>query len=93
MTRFVDSADGVKIAFAVMGEKEPALVFVHGGLADRTFWSNQTDVFSANHKVIALRPSRETARRRIPDRSPMSRRRFAGSPRIGLWPGVGKAPL
>ncbi len=53
MTHFIDSADGVKIAYSSSGDGELALVFVHGGLADRTFWSNQ-DVFSKNYKVVAL---------------------------------------
>ena len=50
----VDSADGVKIVYAAKGEGEPALVFIHGGLADRTFWSNQMEAFSNRYKVIAL---------------------------------------
>ncbi len=50
----IGSTDGVTIAYSVSGDTEPALVFVHGGLADRSFWSNQVDAFSKKHKVIAL---------------------------------------
>jgi pimeloyl-ACP methyl ester carboxylesterase len=54
VTKFVDSPDGVKVAYTSEGEREPALIFVHGGLADRTFWSNQIEVFSPERKVVAL---------------------------------------
>ena len=36
------------------GPGEPALVFVHGGLADRGFWDGQLKEFGAKHKTIAL---------------------------------------
>ncbi|MGZ5468113.1 MAG: alpha/beta fold hydrolase, partial [Candidatus Aminicenantales bacterium] len=35
------SADGVEIVYSVAGTGEPALVFVHGGLANRGFWDGQ----------------------------------------------------
>jgi pimeloyl-ACP methyl ester carboxylesterase len=54
MRAHVNSADGVRIAYATQGEGEPALVFIHGGLADRAYWSNQIDVFGERHKVVAL---------------------------------------
>ena len=54
MTEYAKSADGVKIAYTAAGEGDPALVFIHGGLADRTFWSSQMEFFSGRHKVIAL---------------------------------------
>ena len=50
----VESADGVRIAYTTKGQGKPALVFIHGGLANRTFWSNQIDAFSGRYKVIAL---------------------------------------
>jgi pimeloyl-ACP methyl ester carboxylesterase len=50
----VDSADGVRIVYTAQGKGQPALLFIHGGLADRTFWSNQIDVFARRFKVIAL---------------------------------------
>lgn len=47
------SADGVEIVYSVSGAGEPALVFIHGGLADRGFWESQLKSFSARHRVIA----------------------------------------
>jgi pimeloyl-ACP methyl ester carboxylesterase len=46
--------DGVKIVYSATGSGEPALVFIHGGLADRTFWDGQLKEFSASHRTIAL---------------------------------------
>src|SRR5512142_2263164 len=54
MTNYTDSADGVRIAYASKGEGEPALAFIHGGLADRTFWDSQVDFFGRQCKVVAL---------------------------------------
>ena len=48
------SADGVTIVYSACGAGEPALVFVHGGLADRTFWDAQLEAFGGTHRVIAL---------------------------------------
>lgn len=50
----VKSFDNVEIVYSVQGEKEPALVFIHGGFADRSFWTNQFAYFSKNHKVVAV---------------------------------------
>jgi sigma-B regulation protein RsbQ len=46
--------DGVEIVYSVAGTGEPALVFIHGGLADRGFWEGQLKEFSPRHKTIAL---------------------------------------
>lgn len=54
MNKHAESADGVRIAYACNGEGEPALVFIHGGLADRTFWNSQMEFFGNQCKVIAL---------------------------------------
>jgi pimeloyl-ACP methyl ester carboxylesterase len=48
------SGDGVTIAYTVAGAGEPALVFVHGGFADRSFWRHQLAAFAATHRVVAL---------------------------------------
>jgi len=48
------AADGVEIVYSVAGKGEPALVFVHGGLANRGFWDGQLAEFGAEHKTIAL---------------------------------------
>lgn len=46
--------DGVNLVYSVAGAGEPALVFIHGGLADRGFWTSQLEAFSGRYKVIAL---------------------------------------
>jgi pimeloyl-ACP methyl ester carboxylesterase len=46
--------DGVKIVYSAAGAGEPALVFIHGGLADRTFWDAQLKAFADHHRVLAL---------------------------------------
>jgi pimeloyl-ACP methyl ester carboxylesterase len=48
------SGDGVTIAFSAGGAGEPALVFIHGGFADRSFWRHQVAGFAATHRVVAL---------------------------------------
>jgi pimeloyl-ACP methyl ester carboxylesterase len=45
--------DSVKIVYSVSGHGEPALLFIHGGLADRTFWDGQHQAFAKRHRVIA----------------------------------------
>lgn len=47
------AADGVEIVYSVAGKGEPALVFIHGGLANRGFWDGPLKEFGACHKVIA----------------------------------------
>ncbi len=46
--------DGVTIVYSAVGKGDPALVFIHGGLADRTFWNDQLKAFASHHRVIAL---------------------------------------
>jgi pimeloyl-ACP methyl ester carboxylesterase len=46
--------DEVKIVYSAAGAGEPALVFIHGGLADRTFWDAQLKTFADYHRVLAL---------------------------------------
>ena len=48
------AADGVEIVYSVAGSGEPALVFIHGGLANRGFWDGQLKAFGPRQKVIAL---------------------------------------
>src|SRR5262249_20191438 len=45
----VQSADGVRIAYTAGGKGEPALLFIHGGLADRSFWAAQLEPLAARH--------------------------------------------
>jgi pimeloyl-ACP methyl ester carboxylesterase len=46
--------DGVEIVYSAAGKGEPALVFVHGGLANRAFWDGQLRAFASRHRAIAL---------------------------------------
>jgi len=46
--------DGVAIVYSAAGAGEPALVFIHGGLADRSFWDGQLREFAGRHRVVAL---------------------------------------
>jgi pimeloyl-ACP methyl ester carboxylesterase len=48
------AADGVPIVYAAAGSGEPALVFIHGGFANRSFWDEQIKAFSPRHRVVAL---------------------------------------
>lgn len=48
------AADGVEIVYSAAGAGEPALVFIHGGLAERGFWDGQLAAFAPRHRTIAL---------------------------------------
>ena len=48
------SFDGVQIVYSVLGDAEPALVFIHGGFADRGYWSGQMEHFSSAHRVVTI---------------------------------------
>ncbi len=48
------ASDGVLIVYSAAGAGEPGLVFIHGGLAERSFWDEQLKAFSGSHRVIAL---------------------------------------
>ncbi|MGZ4886937.1 MAG: alpha/beta fold hydrolase [Candidatus Aminicenantales bacterium] len=46
--------DGVTIVYSVCGKGGPALVFIHGGLAERSFWDAELKAFAGTHRVVAL---------------------------------------
>jgi pimeloyl-ACP methyl ester carboxylesterase len=48
------AADGVELVYSVAGTGEPALVFIHGGLANRGFYDGQLEAFAPRHRVVAL---------------------------------------
>jgi pimeloyl-ACP methyl ester carboxylesterase len=50
----VRSADGVEIAYSSRGSGGTALVFIHGGLADRSFWASQLSLASGGFRVVTL---------------------------------------
>jgi pimeloyl-ACP methyl ester carboxylesterase len=46
--------DGVTIVYSAAGAGEPGLLFIHGGLAERSFWNAQLLAFAERHRAIAL---------------------------------------
>jgi len=47
------AADGVELVYSTAGAGEPALVFIHGGMANRGFYDGQLKAFAGRHRVIA----------------------------------------
>ena len=52
--RTTTSFDGTCIAYSVSGVAETALLFIHGGMSDRSFWDGQHAAFSERFRVMAL---------------------------------------
>ncbi|UCH92527.1 MAG: alpha/beta hydrolase [Candidatus Aminicenantes bacterium] len=48
------SADKVEIVYLARGKGETAVIFIHGGFANKSFWRNQMKPFSAKYRVIAV---------------------------------------
>jgi pimeloyl-ACP methyl ester carboxylesterase len=46
--------DGVTIVYSAAGSGEPGIVFIHGGLAERSFWDAQLQFFAGRHRTVAL---------------------------------------
>ena len=46
--------DGVRIVYSSAGSGDLALIFIHGGLADRTFYDGQLTAFANRYRVIAV---------------------------------------
>jgi pimeloyl-ACP methyl ester carboxylesterase len=46
--------DGVTVVYSAAGAGEPALLFIHGGLAERSFYDAQLKAFAGRHRVVAL---------------------------------------
>ena len=51
--RTTHSIDGVAISYSVSGTADTAVVLIHGGLADRSFWEGQHTPFSPDFRVLA----------------------------------------
>ncbi len=49
-----EAPDGVTIVYSVAGEGEPALLFIHGALADRSFYHAQLRALSDRWRVVAV---------------------------------------
>jgi pimeloyl-ACP methyl ester carboxylesterase len=50
----VPSADGVTIAYEVIGERGTPLVLVHGWSCDRTYWKEQVAEFASRHRLVLI---------------------------------------
>jgi pimeloyl-ACP methyl ester carboxylesterase len=50
----VKSFDGVEIAFSARGSGDTSIVFIHGGMADRTFWAPQLASLADRYRMVAL---------------------------------------
>ncbi len=48
------SSDGVAIAYSARGRGDVALVLIHGGLANRSFWAPQLGGLADRFRVVAL---------------------------------------
>ncbi len=53
LSRATASFDGVRIVYSVSGAAETTLVFIHGGMSDRSFWDGQHAFFAERFRVIA----------------------------------------
>ena len=53
VTGTVLSADGVKIAYTSSGSGSPTIVFIHGGFADQSFWSEQAPL-AETYRLVTL---------------------------------------
>lgn len=50
----VPSADGVPIAYEVVGQGSPALVLVHGWSCDRGYWKEQIEYLAPQYKLVLI---------------------------------------
>jgi pimeloyl-ACP methyl ester carboxylesterase len=48
------SKDGVEIVYMTQGKGDTAVVFIHGGFADKGYWVNQVKPVSEKYRFIAL---------------------------------------
>ncbi len=53
-TAAIGSADGIRIAYTSTGIGAPAIVFIHGGYADQTFWKEQIEPLSKRFQLVTL---------------------------------------
>jgi len=54
LNRTTTSFDDVSIEYSVTGTAGTALIFIHGGMSDRSFWDGQHAPFADRFRVIAL---------------------------------------
>jgi pimeloyl-ACP methyl ester carboxylesterase len=46
--------DGVRLAYEVGGDGDPAIVFVHGWCCNRSMFGRQTELFARRHRTLSL---------------------------------------
>jgi pimeloyl-ACP methyl ester carboxylesterase len=51
--RFVDSPDGIRLAYESGGTAGPSLLFLHGWSCDRSYFAPQMSHFAKDHTVVA----------------------------------------
>ncbi len=51
---FVNSFDGVRIAYRVYGQGEPAIVLIHGWACDSSYWREQLADLQAKYTTVTL---------------------------------------
>ena len=51
--RTCEAADGLTIVYSAAGAGDTALVFIHGGLAERGFFEGQLEAFADRYRVVA----------------------------------------
>jgi pimeloyl-ACP methyl ester carboxylesterase len=52
--QIVDSADGVHIEYQVYGQREPAIILIHGWANNANYWNAQLDPLKARYTVVTL---------------------------------------
>jgi pimeloyl-ACP methyl ester carboxylesterase len=53
-TQYIESFDGITIAYEIHGNGDVPLVFIHGWCCDRSYWKNQIDYFKDKFKVVLV---------------------------------------
>jgi pimeloyl-ACP methyl ester carboxylesterase len=54
ITEYVNSADGITIAYRVHGEGNIPLLFVHGWCCDKSYWNKQIEYFKKDYFIVAI---------------------------------------
>jgi pimeloyl-ACP methyl ester carboxylesterase len=51
---WIESFDGVPIAYSVAGQGEGTILFIHGWACDRGFWKAQVEAFADEQRVVTV---------------------------------------
>jgi pimeloyl-ACP methyl ester carboxylesterase len=54
VTDYVNSVDGIKIAYQIHGKGILPLVFVHGWCCDKSYWNKQIEYFKQDYKIVTI---------------------------------------